>query len=105
NMIQHLNIDAKVDTIVEENNVTFNLSGDKIAILIGKRGQTLNAIQYLVHLVINKDTKQYYTVTVDAEVYRGRRKETLESLALKMADKYKRMNVKVDSGPMTTRGR
>src|SRR5690625_7788109 len=50
NMIQHMNIDAKVDTIVEENNVTFNLSGDKIAILIGKRGQTLNAIQYLVQL-------------------------------------------------------
>src|SRR5699024_11413352 len=91
-----MNIDAKVDTIVEENNVTFNLSGDKIAILIGKRGQTLNAIQYLVQLVINKDTKQYYTVTVDAEGYRGRRKETLESIALKMADKSKRKNRKVD---------
>lgn len=100
NMIQHMNIDAKVDTIVEENNVTYNLSGDKIAILIGKRGQTLNAIQYLVQLVINKDTKQYYTVTVDAEGYRGRRKETLESLALKMADKSKRMNRKVALEPM-----
>src|SRR5699024_12041093 len=81
NMIQHMNIDAKVDTIVEENNVTYNLSGDKIDILIGKRGQTLNAIQYLVQVVINEDTKQYDTVTVDAVGYSGRRKETLDSFS------------------------
>src|SRR5690625_3548107 len=60
NMIQHMNIDAKVDTIVEENNVTFNLSGDKIAILMGKRGQTLNAIQYLVQLVKKYDSTYEY---------------------------------------------
>src|SRR5699024_12295903 len=73
---------------------------DQIATLIGNRLQMLNAIKILVILVINKDTKQYYTVTVYAEVYRGRRKETLESLALKMADKSKRMNRKVALEPM-----
>lgn len=99
-MTKNMNIETKVETIVSENHVTFNLSGEKIAILIGKRGQTLNAIQYLVQLVINKDSKQYYSVTVDAEGYRNRRKETLESLALKMADKSKRMNRKVALEPM-----
>jgi len=87
-----MNVEADMTTTVSENHVTFDLSGDKIALLIGKRGQTLNAIQYLVHLVLNKDGDQYYTVSVDAEGYRGRRRETLESLAHKMADKALRTN-------------
>lgn len=95
-----LNVESEVTTAVEGNHVTFSLAGDKIALLIGKRGQTLNAIQYLVHLVLNKDGKQYYTVTVDAEGYRQRRKETLESLANKMADKAVRLNKKVALEPM-----
>lgn len=99
-MITNMNIETTIETIVEDNHVTYNLSGDKIAILIGKRGQTLNAIQYLVQLVINKNTKQFHSITVDAEGYRERRKETLESLALKMADKSKRMNRKVALEPM-----
>lgn len=89
-----------VETIVVGNDVTFQLSGDKIAILIGKRGQTLNALQYLVQLVINKDGKKYYTVTVDAEEYRARRRETLESLAIKMADKSLKTNKSVPLEPM-----
>ncbi|WP_164670561.1 RNA-binding cell elongation regulator Jag/EloR [Virgibacillus doumboii] len=96
----NMNVLTEIATSVEENHVTFELSGEKIALLIGKRGQTLNAIQYLVHLVVNKDNKEYYTVTVDAEGYRGRRKETLESLAGKMADKATRLNKKVALEPM-----
>jgi len=92
NVTEQMNVEVDVTTTVSGNHVTFDLSGDKIAVLIGKRGQTLNAIQYLVHLVLNKDGNQYYTVTVDAEGYRGRRKETLESLAHKMADKALRLN-------------
>ncbi|QKY70834.1 RNA-binding cell elongation regulator Jag/EloR [Lentibacillus sp. CBA3610] len=92
---QNMNVQANVSTTVEENHVSFNLSGDKIAVLIGKRGQTLNAIQYLVHLVLNKDGSEYYSVTVDAEGYRGRRKETLESLAHKMTDKALTLNKNV----------
>lgn len=99
-MTKNMGVEAELETIIEDKHVTFNLSGEKIAILIGKRGQTLNAIQYLVQLVVNKDGKQFYSVTVDAEGYRNRRKETLESLALKMADKSKRMNRKVALEPM-----
>src|SRR5699024_5534718 len=64
------------------------------------RGQTLNASQYIVQLVVNKCSDEYYAVTLDAEGYRARRKETLESLAFKMADKAKRIQKKVALEPM-----
>lgn len=87
NVVKNMNVEVDITTTVDGNHVNFDLSGEKIALLIGKRGQTLNALQYLTHLVINKEGNQYYTVTLDAEGYRGRRKETLETLALRMADK------------------
>ncbi|SFD71260.1 spoIIIJ-associated protein [Lentibacillus persicus] len=99
-VIQNMNVEAEVSTTVVENHVTFDLSGEKIAVLIGKRGQTLNAIQYLVQLAINKDGSQYYSVTVDAEGYRERRKETLEALANKMADKALSYDKEVALEPM-----
>ncbi|OZU89467.1 protein jag [Virgibacillus indicus] len=96
----NMNIDVTIQTTVDGNHVTYELSGENIALLIGKRGQTLNALQYLVHLALNKDGKQFYTVTVDAEGYRGRRRDTLTSLASKMADKAIRLNKKVALEPM-----
>ena len=95
-----MNIDVEIATTVEGNHVSFELNGENIALLIGKRGQTLNALQYLVHLAINKDGRQFYTVTLDAEGYRGRRKETLISLASKMAEKAIHLNKKVALEPM-----
>ena len=65
----------------------FILSGEKIALLIGKRGQTLNSLQYLTQLVANRYSNQYLNVTVDAEDYRNRRNETLIQLAERMANK------------------
>ena len=68
---------------VEKNGkqVKFILSGEKIALLIGKRGQTLNSLQYLTQLVINRFSEQYLNVMLDAEHYRERRNETLIQLA------------------------
>ncbi|MFD2045631.1 RNA-binding cell elongation regulator Jag/EloR [Ornithinibacillus salinisoli] len=100
NVVRNMNVEADITTTIEENHVTFDLTGEKIALLIGKRGQTLNALQYLVHLVLNKEGNQYYTVTLDAEGYRGRRKATLETLAERMAEKAKRINKKVALEPM-----
>jgi spoIIIJ-associated protein len=97
---KNMNVDVDITTTVEENHVTFEMNGENIALLIGKRGATLNAFQYLVHLALNKDTDDYYSVTLDAEGYRGRRKETLESLAGKMADKAVRLGKKVALEPM-----
>src|SRR5699024_5557802 len=80
--------------------VTFNLDGEKIALIIGKRGQTLNALQYLVHLIINRSGEDYYTVTLYDEGYRGRRRKTVEMLAMRMAEKAKRLNRKDALDPM-----
>lgn len=97
---QNMGIDIDIKTTINNNYVTFEASGDKIALLIGKRGQTLNALQYLVQLVLNKDGKKFYRVNLDAEGYRNRRKRTLESLAIKMADKAIHLNKKVALEPM-----
>ncbi|MCG5103279.1 RNA-binding cell elongation regulator Jag/EloR [Oceanobacillus alkalisoli] len=97
---KNMNVDVEIKTTIEDNHVAFEMGGENIAILIGKRGQTLNALQYLAHLAINKQKEIYYTVTLDAEGYRGRRRETLVSLAHKMADKAKRLNKKVALEPM-----
>lgn len=99
-LTRNMNVDVELTTTVNNKDVVFELTGEKIALLIGKRGATLNALQYLIQLVLNKDGKQFYRVTLDAEGYRGRRRETLESLALKMADKAKRLNKKVALEPM-----
>lgn len=91
-------VDVKVDRNGRE--ISFKLSGDKIAILIGKRGQTLNSLQYLTHLVVNRNTNQYYTVIVDAEGYRDRRRDTLIQLAERLADKAIRTRKNVALEPM-----
>lgn len=96
----NMGIQIELTTTVEDNFVTFDMQGEGIALLIGKRGQTLNALQYLVQLAINKDGKEFYRVMLDAEGYRGRRKETLETLALRMAEKAKRLDQKVALEPM-----
>ena len=68
--------------------------------LIGKRGQTLDSLQYLVSLVVNKETEEYVRVKVDTENYRERRKATLENLAKNMAHKVKRIRRSVSLEPM-----
>lgn len=95
-----MNVDVTIKTTVDDNYVLYDLSSEKIALLIGKRGQTLNALQYLVQLVINKNGRKYYRVSLDAEGYRERRKETLKALANRMANKAKRSNRKVTLEPM-----
>lgn len=100
NITTHLGLDVTIEKEQTDSHVTFQLSGEKIAILIGKRGKTLNALQYLAQLVLNKTGGEYHSVTVDAEGYRERRKETLVELAQKMADKAVRLNRKVALEPM-----
>ncbi|MBM7552201.1 RNA-binding cell elongation regulator Jag/EloR [Thalassobacillus pellis] len=91
---------AEVKTTVSGRDIHFELVGEKIAMLIGKRGQTLNALQYLMHLAVNRQTNNYYTVVVDAEGYRSRRKDTLETLAGRLSEKALRTNEDVKLEPM-----
>ena len=71
-----------------------------MGILIGKRGQTLDSLQYLTNLAINKHSDEYYKVKIDTEDYRKRRKETLENLAKNIAYKVKRTKRPVSLEPM-----
>lgn len=80
--------------------VTLRLESKKAALLIGKRGQTLNALQQLSQLVVNKFSNQFLLVKLDVENYRERRKESLEQLADRMADKAIRSGKKVEFEPM-----
>lgn len=91
-------IDAKLNE--EEKELDVNLSGEEMGILIGKRGQTLDSLQYLVSLVVNKESDDYLRVKLDTENYRERRKETLETLAKNIAYKVKRTRRSVALEPM-----
>ncbi len=91
-------VDVKYDEA--ENNMDIDLSGDEMGLLIGKRGQTLDSLQYLVSLVVNKEKENYIRVRVDTENYRDRRKETLENLAKNISYKVKRTKRAVSLEPM-----
>ena len=84
----------------EEHIIEVELKGDDKGILIGKRGQTLDSLQYLTNLAINKHSDEYYKVKIDTEDYRKRRKETLENLAKNIAYKVKRTKRPVSLEPM-----
>ena len=84
----------------EEKEMDIDLAGDEMGVLIGKRGQTLDSLQYLVSLVVNKESDDYIRVKVDTENYRERRKETLENLAKNIAYKVKRTKRSFSLEPM-----
>ena len=97
-----MGVDAKVDIQYDENkhNMDMNLSGEDMGILIGKRGQTLDSLQYLLSLYVNKESDTYIRFKLDTENYRERRKKTLESLAKNIAFKVKRTRKPVALEPM-----
>ena len=91
-------VDVKYNA--DDNEMNIDLSGDDMGVLIGKRGQTLDSLQYLVSLVVNKGNEDYIRVKVDTENYRERRKSTLENLAKNMAYKVKRTRRPLHLEPM-----
>lgn len=84
----------------ESASLEIDFSGEDMGILIGKRGQTLDSLQYLTSLVVNKEQKEYVRVKLDTENYRKRRKETLENLARNIAYKVKKTRRPVSLEPM-----
>lgn len=97
-------MDMKVVVNITQNlqdcEMNIDLSGDDMGVLIGKRGQTLDSLQYLASLVVNKGSEEYVRVKVDTENYRERRKATLENLAKNIAQKVKRTRKPVSLEPM-----
>lgn len=95
-----MTVDIKMTLDEANGNMDIELSGEEMGVLIGKRGQTLDSIQYLVSLVANKYSESYLRVKLDTENYRKRRKETLENLAHNIAYKVKRTKRPVSLEPM-----
>lgn len=89
---EKMNIEVSIKFFYDElnNSLNIELSGDDMGTLIGKRGGTLDSLQYLTNLVINRKIKEFIHITIDTEKYRERRKKTLENLAKNVAFKVKR---------------
>lgn len=102
-ILRSINISANYDFLYDDNERALKIiivSEDDMGILIGKRGQTLDSIQYLLSLVINKDTLSYIRIKLDTENYRERRKEKLDILAKGIAAKVKRSKKAIKLEPM-----
>ncbi len=95
-----LEVTSTIDYNEEDKNMTINMEGPEMGILIGKRGQTLDSLQYLISLVVNKESDSYIKIKLDTENYRERRKATLENLARNLAYKVKRTRRPVTLEPM-----
>ena len=100
-VLETMNLEVEIVTeIDEEGALAIELKGKHMGILIGKRGQTLDALQYLTNRVANKNQEEFVRVKLDTENYRKRRKETLENLAKNIASKVKRTRKPVSLEPM-----
>ena len=95
-----LDVSSEISLNAAERSLSIELSGPEMGILIGKRGQTLDSVQYLASLIVNKGTGEYIRVKVDTEDYRERRRKTLENLAKNLAFKVKRTKRPVSLEPM-----
>ena len=83
-------VEIELEYDEEEKQINVELKGEEMGMLIGKRGQTLDSLQYLTSLVANKKTEEYVKIKIDTENYRKRRKETIENLAKNVANKVKK---------------
>ncbi|MCE5285261.1 MAG: protein jag [Pelosinus sp.] len=96
-----MQLTVTVEKINKEDHVIFDLRGNDLGVLIGKHGQTLDALQYLTNLAANRDADDRVRIILDVEDYRKRREETLANLALRLADKVKRRGERVSLEPMS----
>ena len=99
-MFTQMGLTVVIEKIMTKDKITFQVHGEELGILIGKHGQTLDAIQYLTNLVAHKDVSGHCHIMVDVENYRSRREETLVNLAKRLASKVKRNRQKVSLEPM-----
>lgn len=101
-ILNTMDLQARLDIVEKDNTVTINLEGENLGILIGRRGETLDALQYLVNLSINKNQENRKKFILDIEGYRTRREDTLKKLAHKLADKAMQRGRNVVLEPMNS---
>jgi spoIIIJ-associated protein len=104
-IFEAMNVNADMEVVENGQELTINLSGNGLGVLIGRRGETLNALQYLINLCVNKNQLQKSKIILDVEGYRKRRVETLEKLALRLAEKAKRRGKNIVLEPMNPQER
>lgn len=95
-----MNLEVEVDAKIEDDTVSIELSGDNMGIVIGKRGDTLDSLQYLTSLVVNQESEDYIKVSIDTENYREKRTEALIALSNRLAEKVTRNGKKFTLEPM-----
>lgn len=96
-----MKLDVELETLVKEDFIKINLKGPDLGVLIGRRGETLDAIQYYINLAANKNFEKRVKFIIDVENYRQRREDTLQKLAFRLADKAKRKGRDVVLEPMS----
>ena len=96
-----MDLEVKIDTEEKDGYIKINLTGPDLGILIGRRGDTLDAIQYYINLAANKNQEKRIRFVIDVEGYRQRREDTLHTLAQRLADKAKRKGRDVVLEPMS----
>lgn len=99
-VFQKMDVDADVLVEEDEESISIKIKGDNIGILIGRRGETLDSLQYLTSLVVNKNKEIYKRVIIDIENYRQKREETLVKLANKLADRVVKYKKSITLEPM-----
>ena len=99
-VFEKMNADVDIEKYEDEDSILLKVSGKDSGIIIGRRGETLDALQYLTSLVVNKNSGRYKRLTIDIENYRKKREETLVRLAKRLADKVIRYRRNVSLEPM-----
>ena len=99
-MFGKMGLSVQIEKLTTKDKITFQVHGEDLGILIGKHGQTLDAIQYLTNLVANKEVRRRFQIVVDVENYRSRREETLIQLAHRLGAKVRRTRQKIALEPM-----
>ena len=100
-LLKEMNIESTINVeVVNNNRISISLEGKNMGTIIGKRGETLDAIQYLVNIVANKERQEYIKIMLDTENYRARREETLRNLAYKLSKKAQKTRKPIILEPM-----
>jgi len=104
-LLRLLEVEASIDLKEDSERILLNIKGDGSGLLIGRKGQTLDALEYLVNKIVHKGAEDKKRIVVDTENYRSRREESLVKLAQRLADKAKRMGRPVTISPMSAHDR
>jgi spoIIIJ-associated protein len=104
-LFEKMSLNPEISINEVDGNILVNLQGEDLGILIGRRGETLDSLQFLVNLFVNKSSENYKKVIIDIEDYRKKRENTLYSLAEKLSNKVKKTGRKISLEPMSPQER